>query len=331
MLEGKKVLFFSINFFGYQTEIKNKLIELGAKVDYFDERPKNTFWYKFLIRLNKRLVKSRIEKYYKNIILKTKLIDYDYVFIIKGEVITPKIIKDLKEHQKDAKYILYLWDSIKHRQSTKKLFPFFDKILSFDLNDTKKYPYLHFRPLFFLDTYAQIPLPKNKQKNDLVFIGTAHPDRYPVLMKVHNYCKSNNLKTYFFIYLQDWRVFYVWKIFSKSFRKAKKNDFEFESINKEEIKSIIKNTTCVLDVEKSIQSGLTMRSLEVLGARRKLITTNNTIKSYDFYNENNICIIERENPVISKEFIRNDYQEIDLEIYKKYSLEYWLKEVFKLN
>ena len=63
MLEGKKVLFFSINFFGYQTEIKNKLIELGAKVDYFDERPKNTFWYKFLIRLNKRLVKSRIEKY----------------------------------------------------------------------------------------------------------------------------------------------------------------------------------------------------------------------------------------------------------------------------
>lgn len=328
MFEGKKILFFSISFFGYQNEIKNKLIELGAEVDYYDERPKNSFWYKFLIRLNKKTIKSRIEKYYKNIIFKTQTNDYDYVFFIKGEVITPKILKSLQDKQKNAKYILYLWDSIKHRQSVEKLFPLFDKILSFDTNDVKNHPFLHFRPLFYLDTYAQIPLTQKRHKNDIVFIGTAHPDRYPVLMKIKNYCKSYHLNTYFFIYLQDWRIFYLWKLFSKSFSKAKKSDFNFEPINKEEIKNIIKNTACVLDIEKVVQTGLTMRTLEVLGARRKLITTNSSIKSYDFYNDKNVLVIDRQNPIISPDFIKTKYQEIDKDVYLKYSLGYWLLEVF---
>ncbi|MDT0558066.1 hypothetical protein RM697_05385 [Ichthyenterobacterium sp. W332] len=329
MFKGKKILFFSISFFGYQSEIKNKLIELGAEVDYYDERPKNTFWYKFLIRLNKNLVKNRIEKYYNNIIKKTQTKDYDYVFFIKGEVITPKILKKIKDQQPKAKYILYLWDSIEHRQSVQKVFPLFDKILSFDLVDANKNSLLKFRPLFYLDTYADISQLQNKNTNDLIFIGTAHPDRYPVLMKARDFCKINNLKSYFFIYLQDWRIFYLWKLFSKSFSKARMNEFEFKPLNKNQIILIIESASCVLDVEKSNQSGLTMRTLEVLGSRRKLITTNQSIKSYDFYNEHNILIINRKNPVISKEFIKNQYQEIDQEIYKKYSLEYWLKEVFE--
>ena len=328
MFEGKKILFFSISFFGYQTEIKNKLVELGAKVDYYDERPKNTFWYKFLIRLNRKLVKTPIEKYYKNIISKAKPNYYDYVFFIKGEVITPKILKDLHQKQKNAKYILYLWDSIKHRKSVKKLFPLFDKILSFDRNDVKNHSFLHFRPLFYIDSYAQIPLAQNNYENDLVFIGTAHPDRYPVLMKVKDFCKSNHLNAYFFIYLQDWRIFYLWKFFFKSFSKAKKSDFKFKPINKEEIKNIIKDAACVLDVEKAEQTGLTMRTLEVLGAKRKLITTNSTIKDYDFYNENNIFVIDRQNPVISAQFIKTKYEDINQNLYLKYTLEYWLNEVF---
>ena len=60
-----------------------------------------------------------------------------------------------------------------------------------------------------------------------------------------------------------------------------------------------------------------------------MITTNTTIKEYDFYNENNILIIDRENPVISAEFIKKEYEKVDPEIYIKYSLEYWLSELFK--
>ena len=95
MFKGKKILFFSASFFGYQNEIRNKLISLGAEVDFYDERPKNTFLYKALIRIDKRIVKHQIEKYYTEIINYTQHKEYDYVFFLKAEVITFKILKEL--------------------------------------------------------------------------------------------------------------------------------------------------------------------------------------------------------------------------------------------
>src|SRR5690606_27551417 len=113
-------------------EIKNKLIALGAEVDLFDERPKNTFWYKVFIRLDKRILNRRIEKYYSQIITSTSTKSYDYVFFLKAEVITLKMLNELRCKQPHAKFILYLWDSIKNCESVRELFASFDKIVSFD-------------------------------------------------------------------------------------------------------------------------------------------------------------------------------------------------------
>lgn len=70
-LNGKTVL--APKFFGYEIEIKKELENLGARVIYFDERPKNDFFTKVFIRLNlKKLIKNDIEKYFRNIINFTK-------------------------------------------------------------------------------------------------------------------------------------------------------------------------------------------------------------------------------------------------------------------
>ena len=45
---------------------------------------------------------------------------------------------------------------------------------------------------------------------------------------------------------------------------------------------------CVVDVENPGQHGLTMRSIEIIGLKRKFITTNPDIVNYDFYNSNNM-------------------------------------------
>jgi len=329
MFKGKKILFFSANFFGYQYEIKNKLVELGAKVDFFDERPKNTFLYKSLIRFNRRFVRRTIERYYRAIIEKTKTTDYDFVFFLKAEAITLKVLKELQQNQKKARFILYMWDSIDHFPEVRKLFPVFDKILSFDKEDVAENSFLHFRPLFYIDTYKELPDKPKEHKNDIAFIGTAHLDRYPVLMKLRDYCKSNDIKNYFFIYLQDLKIYYIRKLLFKSFRKSKKSDFELIPLNKDQIKTIITNTMCVLDIEKKIQTGLTMRAIETLGARRKLITTNPSIKEYDFYDENNIFILDRKNPILNAEFMKKEYKKVNQDVYIKYSLEHWLIDIFK--
>lgn len=329
MFKGKKILFFSASFFGYQDEIKNKLVSLGAEVDFYDERPKNTFWYKALIRIDKRIIKHKIEKYYTEIIKNTEHKDYDYVFFLKAEVITLKTLKKLKEKQNKAQFILYLWDSIKNCESVEKLFPLFDKILSFDRKDVEKNEFMHFRPLFYLDEYILVGEKKPIAQYDLTFIGTGHTDRYQLVTKIKDFCTKNHLRGYFFIYLQDLKIFFARKLLQKNFKNANLKEFSFKPIGKSQILEIIEKSNCILDIERAVQCGLTMRTIEILGAKRKLITTNADIENYDFYHKSNIHIIDRKNPEISIDFMRGSYVDISRDIYEKYNLDCWLFDVFK--
>ena len=63
--------------------------------------------------------------------------------------------------------------------------------------------------------------------------------------------------------------------------------------------------------------------------KRKFITTNKDIVNYDFYNSNNILVIDRKNPIIDFDFLMTPYEELDENIYYKYSLENWILEVLK--
>jgi len=66
---------------------------------------------------------------------------------------------------------------------------------------------------------------------------------------------------------------------------------------------IIKNFKTIIDIERPLQKGLTMRTIEMLGTNKKIITTNN------------IFIIDRNNPIIDEIFLKKEYQEIDKNIH----------------
>ena len=77
-----------------------------------------------------------------------------------------------------------------------------------------------------------------------------------------------------------------------------------------------------------MQQGLTFRVFEAMGFRKKLITTNADIVNYDFYNANNIFVWTEDSKEIPDAFFETDYEELPEEIFKKYSLENWLKTIF---
>ena len=78
---GKKILFFSPAFFGYEQKIKKKMQDLGAEVDYYDERPFSSSWQKALIKIDPYIFKKKTEGYYKQILEQIKDKNYDYVFL----------------------------------------------------------------------------------------------------------------------------------------------------------------------------------------------------------------------------------------------------------
>lgn len=329
-LEGKKVLFIAPKFFGYEYEIKKEMEKLGAKVSYYDERPQNSNMMKALIRLNlKKIVKKKIDEYFNNIINESKNEKYDFVFFIVPETISEKQLYTLKTLQGNAKFILYMWDSIKNKKNTKELIKYFDKIYTFDKTDLEEYKEFIFRPLFYINDYKCIR-EKNNIKNDICFIGTAHSDRYHLLKNIEKQAIKNNLRYFYYFYFPSKIYFWIRRVFDSNFKNVKYKDFSFKSMSKKDLLSVISESNSVIDIQHPSQTGLTMRTLEILGAGKKLITTNKEIINYDFYDENNILIIDRKNPIINLDFFSKNYNEVDNKILEKYSLEFWIKKMFEV-
>lgn len=325
----KKILFFAPKFFDYGQEIANKLESLGSVVHYFDEKPDNDFWTKALVRVNKKILTKKIQAYYSNIFKTLDNDSYDVVFFLTPESISAKSLETLRSSQPGARFILYMWDSLKNRKNVIDLLPSFDYKYSFDKGDcTRPEKDFIFRPLFFLDEYKTNRSGPSRNARDLLFIGTVHSDRFRLLLKVKEECKRLDKTVFYFMFLQSRIIYYYRKLTDKYFRKSNINEFEFTSMTKTEILDKVNDSIAILDIQHPAQSGLTMRVIEMLGARKKVITTNKDIVNYDFYNTNNILYIDRDNPILNKDFFESGYKEIEADIYYKYSLEGWLREIF---
>lgn len=326
-LEGKRILFFAPAFFGYENKIAEKMEQLGAVVDLYDERSVKKAYEKALLKISPKIFALKTRKYYEKIIEENKGKQYDYVLVIKCEMLPIDFLRKLKKLNPDAQFCLYLYDSIKNIKGILHKTKEFDRVLSFDLDDVKQYRHIIFRPLFYLDCYQQQTESNATYKYDICFIGTIHSDRYAIIEQIKNMAHQRGLNYYFHCYLQGKFIYHYYKITKKEFRDTAKDDFSFQKISSSKIVDFIKNTRTVLDIQHPKQTGLTMRTIEMLGMNKKLITTNVNIKEYDFYDPNNILVIDRKNIIIPESFLVTPYKKIKEDVYKRYSLESWICDV----
>jgi hypothetical protein len=118
------------------------------------------------------------------------------------------------------------------------------------------------------------------------------------------------------------------KILDSNFRTAKINEFHFSPLSQIETRDHIFESKIIIDIQHPNQEGLTMRTIETIGAQKKLITTNSNIINYDFYSDDNILVINRGNPEIPDEFITKHYKPLPSHIYDKYSINSWIARIF---
>ena len=78
-----------------------------------------------------------------------------------------------------------------------------------------------------------------------------------------------------------------------------------------------------MDSPQEGQTGLTIRVIEALGAKKKIITTNKDVKNYDFYSENNVYIYDGSFD-FSSPFFTEKYVPVKKNIYEKYNIDNWL-------
>ena len=321
-LKGKKILFIGIGFYDYEFTIRESLEKYGAIVDFYLEQPNyllKSLYGKIIVKLQYQ--KKIIEIHHKKILNETKSKKYDIVFVLKGENLTTDFIETLRFQQSSAIFIMYQWDSLNRVSNAFEMIPYFNKVYSFDRIDCEKYDRLEFRHLFFRES-------KNEKisdyKYDLVFIGWLHADRMELIKEIENICKTKNIKT--FIYLFTGVKTYINFLLKKYIQNLHIKPLDYNKVS-----DYHNSTRVILDLPHPLQKGLTMRTNEAIGANKKLITTNQDIKNYDFYNEENIYILDKEDIEIRNDFFKKPYKKISKDIKNGYSLDTWIENIFSIH
>ena len=261
--------------------------------------------------LNKNLKKKWASQFYANQINDSEF--FDYVFIISPDHLLNKELEYVTSKAKTS--IVYFWDSFKLIDRYERTLPFFDKKFSFEPNDVNKYN-MQLLTNFYFDTVTE-----SNNTIDAYYIGN-FDDRISTIEKINVLLLKSGLNTEIYI-----------KINRKKNTKAFSKNINFITnfIPFEENQRKIKESRIILDVHKKIQNGLTFRVFEAIGLNKKLITTNKDIVNYDFYNPNNIFVWDENITEIPINFLEKEYEKLSDEIYKKYSLENWVKTIFNIK
>jgi hypothetical protein len=323
-VEGKQVLYFAPRFFGYHTDIAEEFLRRGAVLDSLPDRVFDSPLMTGVTKLRRSWVIPAANKFYRDSIQSLGKKQYDLVFVVNGQTLSREFLQELRSSYPTAKFVLYMWDAVKNRQSVKENLNLFDFCFTFDLEDAENYKMI-FRPLFFSKGFEE-----NKDSEilyDISFVGTAHTDRYEIVKAVAAVLPEE-MRQFWYLYLQAPWVFYYYKLTNPGFKNAVNSEFHFKPMTKEAVQSIFFASKSILDIEHPEQNGLTIRTIETLGSSKKLITTNKKISQYDFFSTDNICIIDRNRPQIPAKFFSTAYKTISPEIYAKYSLKGWLDEIF---
>lgn len=316
-----KITLISLDNWGFNAHISDYLIAKGHQVTVIDF---NKFKYKypnFWLRIYNFFLKTFFKKNLKNIyygkkiiaVLESKNEIQDLILTIKSDFIDPRSLLLLKKYSK--KSIAFLNDSILRYPETTRVLGCFDAVYSFEKEDCKKYN-LQFKTNFIYNSISDTNV-KTNYKNQLFNISS-RDQRTKNIIKIAKNLFEQNINYKIFIFDEKFRI-----------KSNKFVDVIRKPIPLHEVEKMVSESKTVLDIQRSNQNGLTFRVFESLGTQKKLITTNKDIKSYDFYNANNILIIDEKNPVFPKIFFETDYEQIPDNVLNKYKIENWVEEFIK--
>lgn len=308
-----KILLISSYIFGYMDFAVEEMKRQGHEVEvFYFENESLDFQYKSIIHKARggisKLMGNNAKKNYREKSLKSKLKNecFDFTLMIHGQYLNDETHQFLKSITK--KYVAYFFDSLTKMPEQKKIIHHFDKVFSYEPQDCERYGFE------FITNFIPSTDFKSDIKDFSVFNISTKDHRLPILKNLVKYFEKNNINFLFVLYTKKIKTLPSFEI------SPKKLDFN-------EIGKYLKEAACLIDIQRNDQKGLSFRPYEALGNNKKLITTNEDIQNYDFYDPNNILIIDSENIQIPREFLETDYKPLSKEVYEKYTLRNWVKKI----
>lgn len=282
------------------------------------------FFYKQIYRNNryKKQLKDKQSLFKAQKLLSD--IQYEYTLVIRPDIFSEQVLTLLKKHTK-RKLIGYQWDGLK-RFPVKNIIHLFDQFFVFDNNDLTNPDYKHVQLKCTTNFYFDMIKPNKNQNKKLLayYIGDHQACRVNAIEKCAEKLKENGINIKFIIPTSK----------TSDIKCYQSNNIIFGKINRLSYNDNLKNVNeadILVDFVIARHNGLSFRHFEALYFKKKLITTNKHIKSYDFYHPNNIFIWDGENLDNLNEFLNKPIVPISSQIVEKYSFKKWINSILEIE
>lgn len=261
------------SFFHYEDYIKQELEKKGYHVFYINHKQG-----KLIDALCSFLSFEKQSYFYSSVLMnrlnalsKKKI---DLLLVIRGDFMTKDHILCLRHLNPQIKCIMYQWDSVANFNFV-DLIPYFDKIATFDIRDSKEYG-LDYLPLFYTNDIKDVSV--TQEDIDFLLVGTFNPLRYQYYLRLKEMAEKYHLKLYAYIFAP--LSFYIKnQIIKKQLHIKSIADIRFLSMKRPVLLKYYSRAKVIVDVCVANQTGLSMRMIESYGLNKKVLTSNTNIVS----------------------------------------------------
>lgn len=299
----KKIFLIAPTHMDLYKDIVEELENKGFSVEFLAVKvfPHDPFFistrYSWLYNKGKFL--KKLETYWDQLYISGKYsFEYDYLLVINGTVVHPKLFYYLRKHNPKIECVNYLFDSTQNVYHFDRNFKYFNRIFTFDRKDAEKFS-INFLPIYWKDTTT----PPGHNSIQLFGFGVFNKTRYEVYSSLIDKCKDFSENSFVKLYvpeINNIKLFKLKNIIKKiihlpvdlSFEEYNSPLITHKTLTPKEFRDYIFNSNIIVDTSNSKQDGLTARFMWALGAGKKIITNNSSVLDYPFYSPEQFYVID---------------------------------------
>ena len=336
MEKRKKVLLLAASFMGLYEDIKASLAEMGYEVMWVEDcqiegNP-----------CNKKSINRKaktVEEYNKAVDTfwklqfenKQDLTLFDYFLAIDGLMVSPGFFEMLKRYCPNIKKVLYLYDRVDGNYELDGFFKNYDFVYTFEKSDSQKYDLSHLPIYWIQDTES------SEEEYDIFGMASYKAgERSEIYRKVRSIAIESGLRVNIHLWYPPVKnhilytiIYLIKKILHKnmlSLSELSDEIFTDKTMPPAVFRRNIFLSKVVLDTSNDFQDGLTARFMWAIGAGKRIITNNKSVRNYPFYTPKQILILDNNNEKIVN-FINGPFEmrEDIKEMLLPYRIDNWLK------
>lgn len=254
--------------------------------------------------------------------------DVDYALFIRGDLFGLDLLDRVRGHVRTA-MVNYQWDSMHRYPAIWPTVAQFNRFFVFDPADwpSKDHAFLPATNFYFDDDLDYCP----PVTADFYFTGCHQASRTNVVKEFARVAARSGWRLDFNVFWWDPRtVEQARAIYSGTNLSGDINILTAPMDFRRNLKQA-RQAAVLVDFVDNVHQGLSFRTFEALGYRKKLLTTNPDVRRYDFYHPDNIHVIDGNTFDGIAEFMRRPYHEIHGAIRDKYAFGNWIRYVLDLQ